>query len=170
MQVGTIDLSKPQTLTLAEKVQEYQTYIPVNEASRIHSNQLSINNLSDSGILHLVKEVGDNPAIRQDMDKDYVLLEGVLHKVTPELNDDLIVAIRYNFVRKRPLIEVPGFYSHTIPQDGRIEVLLLSQSQSLRVVEDILLKRQYSGQDFQYTGGYKIWPGNPNLKVRQIKI
>ena len=140
MDAGTIGPSKPQTLTLVDTIQENQHYIPVGEAQKIYSNHLLPSDLSDHEISRLVEQVGDNTAIIRDTDKHYVLVEGVLHKFTPELDGDLIVAIKYDFARKSPLIEVPGFYSSMDFENGGFQVRLLTAFQSIRFVEDILLK------------------------------
>ena len=172
----SLGLSEPQTLTLVEKVREYQNYYPASEAQGIYFKKLSLIDLSNLEISLLVKRASHNPAIRKDEDKDYVLFEGVLDKVAPELNGPVVVEVRYNFARRKPLIVVPGFYCFPNLKNGDLEndgikVRILSEDQSRSFVEVAFLKTSSPDAiNFQYTGDYEIWPGNPKLKTRKLKI
>jgi len=175
MNVNARGNSLPQTLTLVEKVLEYQDYIPIASSEDIEKNRIYPNDLSDIELSRLVADLSSGPKINRQS-QDYTLVEGIMDKESEHLDGKLLVVIKYDFVRSQPLIEVPGMIFAPGQKDkiSTLSVRLLTPGEWHYFVQEVLFKeniqRTGSMLDKPYTGLYKVWPYGIELKSREAKI
>ncbi|MBI2652883.1 hypothetical protein HYX00_05440 [Candidatus Woesearchaeota archaeon] len=161
----------PQTITLVEKIEEFHDYNALGNVWRIVTNTISMHDLSDLAISELVARLRKSQNI-ESRDAPLIIVEGITDYTYPRLDKGILVVVKYNFARNEPLIEVPGKYRGPKPEQNIIRFSLLDHAESLSFVNTILLKNIFGGlyADYRYTGQYKIWPDNPELRTREIPI